>query len=153
MEFIFQIEFVWFPCLLGSKFSILNLFISRGSFVFQIWVPDQSGNGFVYFYWLFQHQLFSHKWHFDRVYWLLSENFTKLLEKFFKTTYFINKIEKLASTGRRLPSKWRRQLNKLRFNKNGRCQYCFLRSRISWEASWIFKLSHNYGWGWCWHLG
>ena len=56
---------------IGSKFSILNLFISRGSFVFQIWVSDQSENGFVYFYWLFHQQLFSHKWHFDRVYWFL----------------------------------------------------------------------------------
>ena len=37
MEFIFQTEFVWFPCLLGSKFYILNLFVSTGSFVFQIW--------------------------------------------------------------------------------------------------------------------
>ena len=62
-----------------------------GSLQFQIWVPDQSKNGFVYFYWLFVACVIS-----DSLIECIGflENFAKLLEKSFGTTYFINKIEK-----------------------------------------------------------
>ena len=86
-----ELYIVWFSCLLVSKLEILNLFISMGSLQFQIWVPDQSKNGFVYFYWLFVPCVIS-----DILIECIGflENFAKLLEKSFGTTYFINKIEK-----------------------------------------------------------
>ena len=107
MEFVFQIYNVWFSCLLVSKLGILNLFISMGNLQFQIWVSDQSKNGFVYFYWLFTAPLLVMS---DILIECIGfpENFTKLLEKSSRTTYFINKIEK---TFRRWLQHFCRQLN------------------------------------------
>ena len=96
MEFIFQIYIVWFSCLLVSKLEILNLFISMGNLQFQIWVSDQSKNGFVYFYWLFAALPCVISDILIECIGFL-ENFTKLSEKSYGTTYFINKIEKTFS--------------------------------------------------------
>ena len=96
MEFVFQIYNVWFSCLLVSKLGILNLFISMGNLQFQIWVSDQSKNGFVYFYWLFAALPCVISDILIECIGFL-ENFTKLSEKSYGTTYFINKIEKTFS--------------------------------------------------------
>ena len=96
MEFVFQIYNVWFSCLLVSKLEILNLFISMGNLQFQIWVSDQSKNGFVYFYWLFAALPCVISDILIECIGFL-ENFTKLSEKSYGTTYFINKIEKTFS--------------------------------------------------------
>ena len=132
MEFVFQIYNVWFSCLLVSKLGILNLFISMGNLQFQIWVSDQSKNGFVYFYWLFTAPLLVMS---DILIECIGfpENFTKLLEKSYRTTYFINKIEK---TFRRWLQHFCRQLNRTDSTQKG-----FRLSR-SWEEA-SLCLSHS----------
>ena len=98
MEFIFQIYIVWFSCLLVSKLEILNLFISMGNLQFQIWVSDQSKNGFVYFYWLFAALPCVISDILIECIGFL-ENFTKLLEKSYQTlnnsTISSTKLQKL----------------------------------------------------------
>ena len=84
------------------------LFISMGNLQFQIWVSDQSKSGFVYFYWLFTELLCVISDILIECIGFL-ENFTKLLEKSYRTTYFINKIEK---TFRRWLQHFCRQLNR-----------------------------------------
>ena len=67
-----------------------------GNLQFQIWVSDQSKNGFVYFYWLFAALPCVISDILIECIGFL-ENFTKLSEKSYGTTYFINKIEKTFS--------------------------------------------------------
>ena len=112
--FIFQIYNIhWcliFFMFIGFKtWNSKFIFISMGNYLqFQIWVSDQSKSGFVYFYWLFTELLCVIS---DILIECIGfpENFTKLLEKSYRTTYFINKIEK---TFRRWLQHFCRQLNR-----------------------------------------